>query len=214
MINSRTINRRASPTSRFIPRDQEEFFINRRPSNQSNNRRSPVVPLNNLRKSPVQQGQFRSPPRSFSRSSPSQRFSRMNLNDGFEGTETDDEEHESAELEKELSQKKKSKKSTSKIQKKPNSWIITLAYIVNAAAAQCGRPVRIDEVIDIVGDNYPGKRPKKKPFDINKHRSEAEERRKQLEKIDRETGSEYLERADKSIREIMNMLNSNGTCRR
>lgn len=232
MINSRTINRRASPGSRFIPRDQEEFFINRRPVNeQTQNRRSPVTPLNsnlnsnNLRRSPVQQSQLRKSPSSRSsrvnsnsqRLSPiNERFSRMNFSDGFDGgnDETEDEDEENERSTNRKISKSKSKKSSAKIAKKPNSWIVSLAYVTNALTVQCGRPVRIDEVIDIVRKNYPGKPPQKKSFDLEKYRLQAEERRKQLEDIDDETGSEFIKRADKSIREAMDKLNSDGVCRR
>jgi|SRR4051794_4456039 hypothetical protein len=87
--------------------------------------------------------------------------------------------------------------------RKPNSWSVFVGYITNSIGAQTGEAAKIDEFMDIIRKNYPGKLPEKSK--VKKGREHYREKAAEKLKILKEVDPDLVRRADDSIKEIISM---------
>jgi hypothetical protein len=115
----------------------------------------------------------------------------------------DDEEYEETESEEDNGKKeKKTRKSPRKTKRKINKWAEMIGYITNSVAAQVGYPIRAEEFMPIIRKNYPGNPPAKKKISKDVY----EERAKAKFQILKEVDESLIDKANKSISEIVQVI--------
>lgn len=116
--------------------------------------------------------------------------------DGYDGYDDQDESED------EMPKEKKTRKSPRKTKRKVNKWAEMIGYITNSVAAEVGYPLRAEEFMTIIRKNYPGSPPEKKKIPKDVYR----ERAKQKLQILKEADPSLVDKANKSIKEIMQEL--------
>lgn len=122
-------------------------------------------------------------------------------------TDDYDDEEEETESEEESTtgnnkKEKKTRKSPRKTKRKINKWAEMIGYITNSVASEVGYPIRAEEFMTIIRKNYPGNPPAKKKISKDTYKERAKAKFQILKEVD-ET---LIDKADKSINEIIQLI--------
>jgi len=99
---------------------------------------------------------------------------------------------------------KSTKKSSKKLSRKENGWAKFIGYITNTVAYDTGKPVRVEEYMDIIRKYYPGSAPVKKKFSAEEHKKKAKEKLEALKSLD-DDGT-IVSGANQAIKDIENAI--------
>lgn len=128
-------------------------------------------------------------------------------------TQTDDYDDEDDETESEEEningnnkKEKKTRKSPRKTKRKINKWAEMIGYITNSVASEVGYPIRAEEFMTIIRKNYPGNPPAKKKISKDTYKERAKAKFQILKEVD----ESLIDKANKSINEIIQLIKKEG----